>query len=133
MADTVSGLWHFLKFFQVSVGEWPRWRVPRSTSDVIADRRKLYALRCVSTLSSVKSSDLSLAYEMERSATGISRVPLRTWPKPKCSANMTASFLKEQKYTESPLKTGGFNFHGIPASNSPAGIVPLDPAPASNR
>ena len=69
---------------------------------------------------------------MEGSETGISRVSLRTWPKPTYSANMMASFSKERKCTESPLKTGSFSFHGIPASDSPTGIVPLAPVPAGD-
>ena len=133
MADTVSGLCHFKKFLQASVGEWVRWRMPQSTSDVIADRRNWYALRCVSISSSVKPSELSSVYEMEGSATGISRVLLRTCPKPTFSANLMASSSKERKCTESPLKTGGFSFHGISANDSSAGTAPLAAAPAGGR
>ena len=39
VADTVSRFCHFLKFLQASDGEWARWRMPHSTSDVIADRK----------------------------------------------------------------------------------------------
>ena len=81
MAGAVHGLCHFYNFLQASVGEWARWRMPRSTSDVIADRRSSYALGCVSISPSAKPSDLIWVYEMERSATGVSRVSLRTWPK----------------------------------------------------
>ena len=42
-------------------------------------------------------------------------------------------FLERAECTESPLKNGGFSFHGIPASDSPAGAAPLVPAPASDR
>ena len=37
------------------------------------------------------------------------------------------------KCAESPLKTGGFSFHGIPASDSSTRIVPLASAPAGDR
>ena len=37
------------------------------------------------------------------------------------------------KCTESPLKTGGLSFDGIPASDSPTGTVALAPAPAGDR
>ena len=50
--------------------------MPRSTLDVIADRRNLYALRCVSISSSVKLSEYSWAYKIEELATEVSRVCL---------------------------------------------------------
>ena len=37
------------------------------------------------------------------------------------------------KCAQSPLKTGWFSFHGIPASDSPTRIVPLATAPAGDR
>ena len=128
------GIWvvPFSKLLQASVGEWARWRMPRSTSDVIADRRNWYALRCASISSSVVPS--SSAYDMEGSATGVLRLSLRTSPKPTYSANMVASISKDRKCTESPLKTPGFSsFHGMPADDSLAGTAPLAPAPAGDR
>ena len=47
--------------------------------------------------------------------------------------SMVASFSKERKCTEPPLKTDGFSFHGIPASVSLAGTVPVALAPAGDR
>ena len=78
-------------------------------------------------------SDLSSAYEMEGSAIRISRVSLRTWPKPTYSANIMISFSKERKCTESPLKIGRFSLHGIPARDSLSGTAPLAPASAGDR
>ena len=39
MVDTIFEFCHFLKFLQASDGEWARWGMPHSTSDVIADRK----------------------------------------------------------------------------------------------
>ena len=83
--------------------------------------------------SSVKSSDLIWANEIKGLATGISRVPLNISPKPTYPAKMVDSISKERKYTESPLTTGGFNFHGIPTSDSLAGTASPAPAPAGDR
>ena len=70
---------------------------------------------------------------MEGSATGISRVSLRTCPKPTYSANMMVSFSKDRRRTDLLLKNDGFSFRGIPAGDSPAGTAPLAPAPAGDR
>ena len=62
----------------------------------------------------------------------MSDVPLRTYPKPRYFAKMVVSFHKEQERTELWLKTGGFSFYGIPASDSPIGKAPLASAPADD-
>ena len=57
---------------------------------------------------------------------GTSRVSVKTSPNPKYSANNVSSLWNDLNCAESPLKTGGFNFQGIPlASDSPAGPWPL--------
>ena len=120
------GLCHDSTFLQASVGEFARSRIPRSTSELGAERRNWYALRCLSISSSVKSRDLICAYARGGSAVGTSRLPSKTSPTPQQSANVVASIRNDRNVMESPLSTSGFNFHGKVIA-SPVELIPLVP------
>ena len=76
--------------------------------------------------SSVKPRDLICAYERAVSAIGTSRLPSKTSLNPQQSANVVASLRNDRNFSELPLNTAGFNFHGK-VMGLPAGLKPLVP------
>ena len=126
VAEMDLGLCHDSRFLQASVGEFARSIIPRSTSELRAVRRNWYYLRCLSISSSMKTRDLTRAYEKAGSAIVTSRLPSKTSRDPQQPANVVASLRNDQNLRESPLNTGGFNFHGK-MMGSPAEVKPLVP------
>ena len=94
------------------MGEFARSRIPRSTSELRAERKNWYTLRCLSISASAKQRDLICAYVRAGSAIGISRLPSKTSPNPQQSANVFASLRNDRNFRETPSNTGEFNFHG---------------------
>ena len=124
------GLCHDSRFLQASVGEFARSRIPRSTSEVRAERRNWFALRCLSISASGKPRDLICAYLRAASAIGTSRLPSKTSPNPQQSANVVTSLRNDRNFRESPPNTGEFDFHGK-VMESAAELKP--PVPAIGR
>ena len=126
------GLCHNSRFLQASVGEFARSRMPRSTSELRADRRNWYALRCLSISASVKPSDLVCVYVRDPSAIGTSWLPSNTSSNPQPSANVVASLRNDRNLKESPSNIGGFDFYGR-VMGSPAELIPLVAAIGRDR
>ena len=126
MAEMNLGLCHDSGFLQASLGEFACRRIPRSTSELRAERRNWYAFQCLSISLSVKLRDLIYAYERTESTIGTSWLSSKTSPNLKQSANVVASLRNDQNIRESPLNTGRFNFHGK-VLGSPAELRPLVP------
>ena len=101
-------------------------RSQQNTSELRAECRNWYALRCLSISSLVKPRDLICAYERAGSPIGTSRLPSKPSPNPQQSANVVASLRNDRNFMESPLNTGRFNFHGK-VMGSPAALKPLVP------
>ena len=127
VAEMNIGLCHDSRFLQASVGEFARTRIPRSTSELRAERRNWYALWCLSISSSVKPHDLICAYVRAGSAIGTSRLPSETSPNPQQSANVVVSLRNDRNFSESLSNAGGFNFYGK-VMGSPAELKSLVPA-----